>query len=179
VTVPAVPTVEFHAQFDLRFMRSLNRAGTRRVRRVLIVIALVLLGASLGAVQADEGWVFAGLLGLGLEITLVTTIVMTLAMPHRSIDRAWWTPMPYRIGPAGVEWVGHQGVHCRVPWDVVTGLTERPDRFVLVGKAGKPVRIIPRRGLAPEVENLIRAAVTAGVRPDQTPEADRSVRMAP
>jgi YcxB-like protein len=184
VTVPAVPTVEFHAHFDLRFVRGLIRAGTRSLRRLLVVIAVVLPAASLGAVQADAGWVFAGLLGLGLEVTLLTAIVMTLALPRRRIDRFWWTPMPYRIGPAGVEWVGHQGVHSRLPWDAITGCTERPDRFVLIGTSGKPVRIIPRRGLAPQVEDLIRAALTAGVRPARTPDQmpagpDPSATMAP
>jgi hypothetical protein len=168
VTVPPVPTVTFDAHFDLRFMRSLHRAQTRALRRLLIMVTVLLLATSLGAVQADGGWVFAGVYGLFFVPVLLGYVLMTLALPRRMVDRAWWSPMPYGIGPDGVEWVGHHGVHSRLPWDAISGLTERRDRFVLIGTAGKPVRIIPRRGLTVEVQEAIRAAVSAGVAPDLT-----------
>jgi hypothetical protein len=66
-----------------------------------------------------------------------------LIVPMRGLPGPFG-PVRYRVGPDGLEWTVANRTYTRMPWSAVARVDEQRDRFVVGGRPGKPVRLIPR-----------------------------------
>src|SRR5262249_39749317 len=155
--------LEFEVRYDARFRRRLLRESSRKARVALVVNGLLFVLSGLAGLAGNSGWVLVGAFTLFIGVLFEVTALRTLIPSNTSMPQTSFQPFRYQIGADGIEWISGNGTSVRVPWQAISRVDTRADRWFIVADQGHALRVIPRGGLTPELDDAVCKAIDAGL----------------
>jgi hypothetical protein len=162
MTSDAAP-IEMTVTPDRAFTRAVWRGELRQGLRTAglgLVVAVLLIVTSLGAVVAeDPWWTVFGLVGLASGV-LLFVVVLAWPFQHRPRAAALTQPTTYLLTLDGIQWTS-DGTTVRLDWSVIDGVRLLPHGY-LIGRAdGGAGHLICRTTLSVLQQAQLRAYFAA------------------
>jgi hypothetical protein len=156
--------MEMTVTADRTFGRSVWWADLRQNLRLAlmgVLVAAVLIVASLGATVAEQPWfTVVGLLGLAVGVLLLV-VVAAWPFQHRVHESsAIMQPVRYVFAPDGVEWTTESSA-VRLFWPAIRGVRLLPYAYMINRSDGGAGHLICRTTLSPIQDAQLRAYFAA------------------